>query len=173
MQTNVEPTGAAKRRGTVIIDKEKCLKCAVLAPDIATKAYDCTFDNGNKNCPAHDLIVVVGVDAERAGNSIAKAFKNGDFDRVAALFGRLNDYHPTVRADVARVFTEAVIHSELRAAIQAQQEQVEPEPEEAPAQQADAQGTDDTGGAEAAPEATTPKADAATQSAADKADWDD
>ncbi len=184
MQAKVEPAAApTHRRGTVIIDREKCLKCAVLAPDINTKAFDCTYESGNKNCPARDLIVVIGVDADRAGRGIAKALNNGDFARTAALLERLENYHPTVQAQIMRVFREEVINSALHDAVAdagmtdagdgGEPEATQAAPQSEPAAAEDQEGGEDAAAPaqpDAPPTATTSK-DAAA--AADKADWDD
>lgn len=177
-------SGAPARSGTFIIDNEDCMRCAVLAPDINTKAFDCTYENGNKNCPARDIVVIIGTDSDRAGKAIAKAVLGGDFDKSAKLLKKLSGYHPVVQQDVMRIFKEAMLTQAISDALPHESEQEpqasktasDPQPEadaknDGAEPQAEEQSETPEPAEDKASEAAEPKD--AVQDAVDKADWDD
>ena len=96
-------------RGYFVIDRPNCLKCAHLAPDIADKAFSCTAENGNANCPAQSMTVIVGTNADKAGTAIAKAVQDGDFEKASKFFGKLGSYHEVIQQQVMGVFRSKML----------------------------------------------------------------
>lgn len=97
----------------IIINKPECLRCAVVAPNIATKAFDCTVENGNEHCPAAYFHIIVGVDVNRAAAGISGALASGDFEKCSRLFAKLATYHEYIQQQVmdevrGRMLTQAL-----------------------------------------------------------------
>lgn len=107
----------AEERGFIVIDRPECLKCSHFAPGIATKAMDCTEENGNSQCPASQMSVVIGTNVPRAGAAIADSINTGDFGKAARLFKKLDSYHTVIQKQIMEVarsnLLTAAIASEL------------------------------------------------------------
>ena len=112
MNEDTRPIEAVEA-GYVVIDRIDCLKCAHLAPGVAKTLYTCTADNGNPNCPAQALTIIIGTNVEKAARAITNSLMENDFEKASRNLGRLGTYHEVIQAQVMAEVRENLINSEI------------------------------------------------------------
>lgn len=77
--------------GNLYVYSKKCLNCIHFAPTIGKKVYhDCHFTNGNENCPASEVKVVVMLPYQMIAKKLYDAHVGNDAAKLSSLMARLN-----------------------------------------------------------------------------------
>ncbi len=102
-------------KGCLSVPQAKCLHCShlVLFDFKGAKEEDCTVENGNDQCPAQGVMVVLGVNVEKASSSIIRAFLANDAADISAKMQKLSGYHETVQQQVMDKVKEGLLLSAM------------------------------------------------------------
>jgi hypothetical protein len=84
----------------VMIYHAKCLRCQHLT-STGTRIFNaCHFSNGNTDCPAKSIRIVIGINFERAASLISQAMLSGDTVKLKSLMEKLESRDEIVRKRV-------------------------------------------------------------------------
>jgi hypothetical protein len=82
--------------GTLQVFNENCFRCTHLIPELksgkhikAKKFSECHFENGNEECPAKTVIIVVGIPIQKIVKMWMGAHIDGDNERKAKIEAKL------------------------------------------------------------------------------------
>lgn len=84
----------------VMIYHAKCLRCQHLTSTGTRIFNSCHFSNGNADCPAKAIRIVIGINFDRAANLVAQAMLSGDTVKLKALMEKLESRDEIVRKRV-------------------------------------------------------------------------
>lgn len=77
--------------GNIYVYSKKCLNCIHFAPTVGKKVYhDCHFTNGNENCPASEVKVIVMLPYQMIAKKLYDAHVGNDAAKLSSLMARLN-----------------------------------------------------------------------------------
>jgi hypothetical protein len=97
--------------GVFEIYNRKCLNCISLCAELAGKGgkehTSCHFTNGNEDCPARFVQVIVGVPVNRLVRAILESEETGDSERLATIYSKIATKDPTVQTQVYQALAEA------------------------------------------------------------------
>lgn len=100
---------------TILIYSTRCLRCSHLCPDMPRQFDECHYSNGNEDCPAATMRVLVGINFEKASTAMARALANNDAARVSRIAAKLEDKHDFVRSRVFTMAKEKLLSGEIQA----------------------------------------------------------
>lgn len=88
--------------GILEIHSRKCLRCTHLCPELEGnngKAFtNCHFENGNEDCPAATVQIVVGIPVNRLIRTVFECEASNDSERLATLYARIATKDAVVQA---------------------------------------------------------------------------
>ena len=87
----------------LFIYRPECLDCLHLTENGSRAYKKCYLDEGNTDCPAGSIRIVVGVPMERVVTAIITATLEANAEKLAILYGKLQERDPVV---VQRVMDE-------------------------------------------------------------------
>jgi len=95
-EVEVEAEGEEEGEATFQIYSHDCLRCTELVPGLKKSEYikarsfkKCHYENGNKDCPAKTVQIVVGLPIPKIVKAYMDAFINGDNVTLANIQARL------------------------------------------------------------------------------------
>lgn len=107
--TYQDRAGTLHKRDSIVLYKEKCLRCSHLCSGLTDgKLFtSCHFSNGNIDCPANFMrIIPNGVNTQAAATGLAEAQHLGDIVRQHKITGRLLDLDPILVKHIIQLATE-------------------------------------------------------------------
>jgi len=103
-QSNDEDEGV-EEVGVLTVAYRKCLRCTHLIPEIkgkleGAKAFECTAENGNSNCPAAYAKIMIGIPVGRIAQQLIEAEETQDSEKIMGIHAKLSSVSDFQRGKV-------------------------------------------------------------------------